>query len=220
MKIIPFLLFLSLFVTSCIPLTKQNSFDNEILKPPVFSFLEIDPNNTDVNYTNRMTKYNDIIKKCPIPICIIDQKDLHSDFVKLTGLADKNIRLLGLYVCGNDIKGWPEEFIFINRNQSPEKILSTYFHEYTHYIHRDINCYCWAFNETLIQEAHALTNELRLAFDYKLPEVLKSSYASIWQCMIEPNTLRTYRIASLMVSEGIVFNIVRIHLRSSEEKKE
>ena len=65
-----------LIIIGCSPYSPKINFP--IKSPPIFSFANKDPNNTNTEYIKRMKKYDNIIRSSPIPVFIMDQNDLPS----------------------------------------------------------------------------------------------------------------------------------------------
>lgn len=171
----------------------------EYYSVPYFSFEDIDPNNMDSSYRERMKKYDIIMGECPIPIYVITQKQFLLDYVmKIDFIMSKrhpDTEFYGLYSFDVKVKGFPNEFIFINIDMAPEQILTTYFHEYGHYLHRKKNCVCFQINDIILKEKHALQNEFEMAWKYNLPEVMESSFRTMALFMLDDRMSMTYKIA-------------------------
>ncbi len=106
--------------------------------PTPFSFVDNAPNNVNLKYLLRMSRYDKIIKSTSIPVFIMDQNELS---YKLPDKL-KTTKLYGMFISNNFDPNWPKEFIFINKNTTPEQIITTYFHEYQHYKCIKYNCFC------------------------------------------------------------------------------
>jgi len=188
------------------------------ISPPAFSFLDIDPNNTDAEYISRMEKYNHIITICPIPIYIIEQKEILVEFWTEVQLKPSSNGLLGMYVYGGKVEPWPSEFIFININLSPEEIMATFFHEYGHYTHRKNKCEgCNGFN-LITKEKHALLNELKMGWEYKDSYILESSFRNIANYIISDYSI-IYKLASLECTKEDIWKKTIKHLIESKKEK-
>lgn len=184
MKIRIFLLFILLsLLTSCASIDRSSI----LYKPPAFSFVLIDPNNFDEAYAQRMEKYDRILATSPIPVYIIDVDDLAQELksqailtieivdIKIIDIEFTEYSVYGTYFKNTGTKGWPSEFIFINKNLTPEDIIATYAHEIGHYEHNKNNCECFVKKDFIMIEEHAFLNELRVGLHYNDPEMLETS---------------------------------------------
>lgn len=213
MRIKHFILFISLLVfTGCnsqfihtpIEYTYPFSFSHFIIK---------DPNNIGEEYSQRIKKYNDILASSSVPIFIMDQEDLPEELKKSIKL--KNIdRVSGLYFSNSKYKTMPHRFIFINKENSPELIMITFFHEYQHYLCEISGCYCNKDNflpederiiYSIFGEKHAIENELRRSLELKDINLIKTSILSISNYILHDQSC-TYKMASTCIINKDLWN--------------
>ena len=151
------------------------AYKTEVNEPPLFSFLDCDPNNTSTGYAERMKEYDRIIGLCPIPIYIMDQSDL-PEHILPTDTESKKFK--GIYYACNEDPTLPHEFIFLQKESNPYNMMSTYFHEYQHLQCRLTNCHCR--NECKIsREGCALRAELRTSMYRNDPFILLEAIQTI-----------------------------------------
>ncbi len=185
--------------------TQQFTFQ----QPSSYSFLSgIDLDIISLEYMMRMKKYQAILKESPIPVYVISTKDFATKiFLKMGDyplekkIVDTNI--LGMYFYGQELDGYPNQFIFINKDLTPEQILVTFFHEIGHYYHQKEKCEGCATN-VITREAHAFYNELLMGWSYDTPHALESSI----------RTMAMYAIGggSSMAYKSAVFEVMRTDL--------
>ncbi len=223
----PFLIVLMIIFISC---NKQLINPRDAIPqviPPPFSFLDIDPNNTNLEYINRMKQYDKIIQSSPVPVFIIKKDNLPKYLIASLQL-ELIKKLFGLYVINSTDFAWPKEFIFINRESSPESILSTYFHEYQHYQCQITSCYCVMTSSLpedeqiivrALREKHAIENELKVALEMKDDKLIKRVVLSI-TFFILYNEDCTYKMASLSVVKGKYWGKAIIFLLQLQKGKE
>jgi hypothetical protein len=195
-RFIILLVILSLFSFSFSAKPKVTSTDL-----PRFSFLEKITTDTSDEYIRKMEKYDRIIKKCPIPVIIIPRHDLPFEYRSHFGF-DIN----GAYFYEDEaIENLPKEFIFINKDSSPENILSTYLHEYSHYDHHTKECLCFFLADHTLAEAHAIYNSLKYSLNYNLPDVADTIVLKIIGWYKDKETPIEYRVAALSVIQNDLF---------------
>jgi len=199
----------------------STSFKNISSNPPVlnsFSFLSIDPNNTDSDYLQRMKKYDNIIKDCPIPLCVIKQQELPKEILKSINKKYGDLVFCGLYYNKKSYDGFYSEFIFIDERCAPEHILSTYFHEYTHYLHEKNKCICFINKDICLGEEHALLGELELGVEHSDLYAISSSIAGIYLYILTEETPISYKIAALRVLKSDQFKKAKQLIAEYEKK--
>ncbi len=194
----------------------DNSFLTDRIPPPSrFYFCDINPNNSDVSYKERMNKYDVILGESPIPVYVMKISDFAPMFlssVYFEKLSSNTI--LGGYFYGREGDGWPNDFIYINIDLSPELILGTYYHEIGHYYDRKNKCAC--LKDPVLSEASALKNELEMAWEHNTPLVLKSSvYVIILYALGETENI-TYRQASFLVMKEDIWRKSVKYLEENE----
>ncbi len=179
----------------------SNVKPSAIEQPIPYSFIErVDPNSISEEYANRLRKYDKILDESPIPIFVIDIRELASKIflkigegpVLLKKVSDINI--LGMYFYGNAVDGFPEEFIFINKALTPEQIMVTYFHERGHHNHHTNKCKECASNPVKA-EFHAFYNELEMGWKHDVPHVLESSVRTMAMYVVVEDTSIIYKMA-------------------------
>lgn len=150
--------------------------------------------------------YVDILKSSLIPIFIMNQDDLSErikTFIKLETLG----KISGLYVTNTKDKIFPDEFIFINIDGSPETIVTTFFHEYQHYQCKITNCRCSRSNSfpkdeqivfSILREKHAMENELRESLKLKDSRLIKNALLSISNYILYGNNC-IYKMAAISI---------------------
>ena len=207
MKLSPLFLIFLLLIAGCISQVIEVKTEKNI--PPPWSWNVKDPNNITQNHIKRLEKYNDILKSSPIPIFIINQHDLPEElkpFIEM-GFFEK---LHGLYATKIENKIWPDEFIFINSDASPETIIVTFFHEYQHYKCKINNCYCVAPNNlpkdeqivyAVLREKHAMENELRMSLNLKDSSLVLNSYISTAHYILYSKNC-IYKMAAICIIDG------------------
>ncbi len=171
-----------LVVLSIIILLTSIGYNEEIVEavsditaknPPPFSFLDCDPNNTSTEYVERMKEYDRVIKLCPIPIYVMDFKDLPKE---LRSKNKPNKITIGKYCYDKHVIGWPSEFILLDKKLNPYSMMSTYFHEYQHYQCRLTKCECreWITKKVRRKaiERCAIRAELRISIYRNDPFIL------------------------------------------------
>ena len=184
--------------------------------PPPFSFLDQDPNNIDILRLERMRQYDSIIKSSPIPVFVIYQKDLPQIILEdIFKNRDPNqMDLYGLFVEDSADASWPKSFIFINKNASAEKIITTYFHEYQHYKCKKTGCFCSNYSvfspedkiiASIIREKHALLNELRRGLEMRDEYLVQNTIESIVRYILNDGEY-TYKLASISIVYGEIWN--------------
>lgn len=224
-----FLIIFILIITSCNQQLSNPYNLIEKIKPPLFSFLDKDPNNSNITYIKRMKKYDKIIKSSPIPIFVIKQNDLPRYLVNALNL-ELVPQTYGLYVTNTIDPSWPKEFIFINIESSSEMILTTFFHEFQHYKCKITQCYCskpflFPPDEQIIirilKEKHAIENELKESLDMQDIYLVNNVFISITKYILFSNNC-IYKMASLSVINGRIWekaNIFLLRLKKIKEKK-
>lgn len=210
MKVKHLLLIFILIISSC-----NSHLTNPGLKrksPPPYSLLVKDLNSVTPEYIKRMEKYNTILKSCPIPIFIMDINDLPEKLKP--SLSSKPLKkLYGLYIIDNIDGTWPDEFIFINKNNSPESIIITFFHESQHYQCRTNKCYCFVspFSDdekiilTSLKEKHSMENELRESLKLKDPHLIANTISSIANYILYSQDC-AYKMAATSIAGGELWN--------------
>ena len=76
--------------------------------PPSFSFLFIDPNNINPIYVQRMQRYDTILKTSPVPVFVMDTKNLPNS-LKISLKNKTNYKICGLYIINNIDQLWRSE---------------------------------------------------------------------------------------------------------------
>ena len=186
----------------------------EKLSPPSFSFLEIDPNNTDLEYVTRMQEYDMIIQSSSVPVFIINQDDLHEEFYTMNGVKKE---YFGLFIEGNNIiREWPKEFFFLRKSVSAEQIVTSYFHELQHYKCVITKCICSDKNSELadnssiisaiLREKHAMVNELEMGWGFQDQLLVCQSVQNIISYIIVEDTNLVYKMAAISVTEEEIWN--------------
>ena len=217
MRIKYLLFFIIFFISGCF--SDYTPYIVDSLFPSSFSFIDIDPNNINQEYVLRMKRYDDIIKKCPIPIFVMSQKDLPIEFFNI-----KDKVLLGLYNNTFKLNKWPSNFIFLNKDLFATQIMAAFFHEYGHYLHDINNCICFSMDEgivsSILREKHALLNELEMAYKIKDFILLEESFKNIFAYVLSNNTRDIiYRIAALSAAEGEIWNKALKYLIELKKEK-
>ncbi len=211
----------SLFLASCQSPQKPPV---QIFQPPAFSFVTIDPNRTDVEYVERMKRYDSIIAQSEIPVYVMDPNAFHKHFpvsfvtidIKLSDPNDPNsieiveikrveYHLLGQFMYGQKKPEWPETFIFINNTLTPEEIITTYAHEIGHYEHKKTECLCMSGMFPIMAEEHAFLNELKLGWQYNDVTIMKTAVGMISNYALGEDRNSLYTIAALNVIKTELF---------------
>ena len=115
-----------------------------------------------------MKEYEKIISLCPIPIYVMEKKDLPKDIHPKHTTSKE---WLGIYYYNQKNPTLPSEFMFLLIRDNPYKIMSTYFHEYQHYQCRITKCACRK-ECRISREGCALRAELRTSIYRNDPFVL------------------------------------------------
>ena len=201
------------------PTTQQFTFQ----QPSSYSFLEgIDLDAISLEYMMRMKKYTAILKTSPIPVYIINTKDFATKiFLKMGNYPLKkkivDTNMLGMYFYGQELDGYPNQFIFINKNLTPEQILVTFFHEAGHYHHQEEKCKGCATN-AITREFHAFYNELLMGWSYDTPHVLESSIRTMAMYVIGGGSSMIYKSAVFEVMGTDLWTQVMKYLSVYEER--
>jgi hypothetical protein len=115
---------------------------------------------------NRYMKH---LNDCPISLKMLTFEEYKDQYVskvvkkydeydEIKDFAGENV--VGHFVGGWRIKGWPSLFIFVATTGNPHSVMSVYFHELGHYECNVNKClHCVLGNKT-IPELHAILNEL------------------------------------------------------------
>jgi hypothetical protein len=181
--------------------------------PPPISLSVADPNNVFQSDLDRIKKYENIIKSSPIPVFVMTQEELPDKLQKYLKLKVIG-KLHGLYVSSSYDPNMPREFIFLNKNDTAEEIMITYFHEYQHHLCQIKKCYCIKDNHlpkdekliySIIREKHALENELRQSLKLKDPYLVKTAYTSLCRYILYSNEY-SYKMAGIMMVDGDLWN--------------
>ncbi|MHA1468945.1 MAG: hypothetical protein ACTSSP_00135 [Candidatus Asgardarchaeia archaeon] len=194
---------------------------------PSFSFSGMDPNNLQIDYAVRMEKYDEILSSSPIPVFVMSMNEFAFDFLyyflddpnsiglKVSSVEDINI--LGMYVINHGVKGWPNEFIFINEALAPRQIMVVYAHEIGHYNCQKIHCKCLNPHDLVLSELHGLLNELQVAWDHDLPIVMESSIRIMASQIIDPDTDLHNKIAIALIMDFEIWEKSIKYLKDQEE---
>jgi len=186
----------------------------KVVSPPSeFSLLDnAHPDNGDA-YLSKMETYDTILKASPVPIYLLTSEEFASElFLKIS----RN-NILGLYFYGQTFEDYPSEFIFINNELTPEQIMVTYFHELGHYNHRKSKCIACVENP-ITREQHAIYNELKMGWEYDLPDVLESSVRTMAMYIVGKNSNISYRMATFEVMKTDLWKQTLAYLKSKEGK--
>jgi hypothetical protein len=166
--------------------------------------------------------YIDILESSPIPIYIMDQNDLPVE-IKLKTLG----KLSGLYVINAKDETFPDEFIFINIDNSPETIVTTFFHEHQHYQCKKTNCRCTRSNSfpkdeqivfSILREKHALEGELRRSMNLKDPDLVKNVILSISNYILYGKNC-VYKMAAVCIYDKELWKEAVIFISDMGEKR-
>jgi len=172
-------------------------------------------------YNARIQEYDKILRECPVPLFIMDLHVFLDEFFMSMTEDIFTLRkggILGMYVNGLHVKGWPEEFIFINKNMSSAHIMSTYFHEIKHYECISTKCICTKTTSLWLKEAHALEHEIEMSLKHDFPEVLRVSTLGVIKYMLDPDQPISYRFAAFRVHRRTMWTEAMEHLEIYDEK--
>lgn len=220
-KISTFLICILLFLlSSCLPFANSTLIRIES-NPIVFS--KIDPNNL------QFEKYDEILSSSPIPVYIINVSDFAFEFLYyFLDDGDPNvlrkstifdINMLGMYVHNHKVKGWPNEFIYINKALTPTQIMVVYGHEIGHYKCRKKHCICFHITNPLLKETHALLNELEFAWKHNFPEVMESSVRIMAAQILDEDTdLHNKMAVALVIDYEIWDKTIKYLIKLESEK--
>lgn len=188
--------------------------------------LTQDPNNISPAYIKKIEEYNNILATSLIPVFIMEQNDLPED-LRTDLKIDLIGELYGLHVINNQNSTLPDEFIFINIDNSPETIITTFFHEYQHYQCRKTKCYCVRTNFlppdeqlvlTILREKHAIEGALRRSLETKNTDLILNSFLSTTHfALYEVNCI--YKMAAISVASGDLWKEVIIFVSDLEKGK-
>lgn len=181
----------------------------EVKSPPKFLFSIDDPNNLTPDILERINSYNTILSSYDIPIFIIKYEDLPEGLKKDVNLSTIG-KIYGLYITNTRDKTWPDKFIFINIDITPEEIITSIFHEYQHHLCNITQCYCSAPNTfpkdeqmifTILKEKHAMENEFKESLRLEDPVLLLTCIRSVSNYILL-GTNCTYKEASMSIYDG------------------
>jgi hypothetical protein len=186
----------------------------QTISPPPFSFLDKDPNNILFEHVERMKRYDEILKSSPVPVFVIEQKDL-PDIYNLVDANGKEKKYFGLYVPSCPIPQWPKTFIFLEKTASVEQIMTSFFHETQHHTCRLTECACkgdeevFGPNDTVItsilSEKHAILNEFHMGWKLKDSYLLNNSFLLTVGYITRSDSI-TYKAAGIGVTEEEIWN--------------
>lgn len=181
-------------------------------------------------YNPRMEKYKNIIKEekiCPVYVMNFDyfifvflkqyslQKYPYQTNIQNSSVVNK---LMGLYIPENSIEGWPNEFIFINKDMSSSSIMATFFHETQHAICKRTHCECTKSRSSCAAEAHAIEAEIRIAMKHDLPEVVITGIKDI-SIYAQEDDLSSYKVAANHVMATPTYSRAVEYISSFNKKK-
>jgi len=195
----------------------------QIIFPTDFSLLDSANPESEDSYLARMEKYDNILKASPIPIYLLSSEEFASEiFLKIGNRYPlekiSRVNIMGMYFHGQKFEKWPNEFIFINKNLTPEQVIVTYFHEVGHYYHRINKCQ-ECIDNPIKREEHALYNELKMGWEHDAPKVLESSIRTMALYMTDKNSNISYRMATSEIMGTDLFRQTMKYLKEVEEKK-
>ena len=156
-----------------------------------------------------MKRYDAIIEASPLPVFIINQKDLPDKYCTINGVRRE---YYGLYIRGFLDPVYPSEFFFLRKNTSPAQIITSFFHELRHYECYITKCLCSntegefvtdnVIVSTVLREKHGMINELEMAWEMKDTLLISSSMNSIATYILGEDVTPIYRAAAYAVSAG------------------
>tara|TARA_Y100000310_G_scaffold345515_1_gene465861 strand:+ start:8908 stop:9621 length:714 start_codon:yes stop_codon:yes gene_type:complete len=206
----PSLILLFFFLLSCDSPQLYESYptpDQEILSG--YENYQFRGESTEA-FQNRLTTYNNILKTSPVPLFLLPAAEFQETYIKrakLTHFAKKE--LAGLYVTNNKVRGWPEAFIYIKQELTPEEIISSFFHELGHHYCHMIKCSCLlklrGEEGSVEAELHAMETEIREAIKLDRGEVLGISIVSLANHVHSKNEESIYKKAAIEMKDSKVF---------------
>jgi hypothetical protein len=134
-------------------------------------------------------EYQKIADKCPIPVFVIDRYKFSRDF--LEKVKSKNADPLtlpylhGLYISAKSMPlavrdDWPNEFIFVHDNGSPDFMIGILLHEIGHHLCHKNHCSCYDLGgDEVYMEAHAIRYSLEMLMAHEFTEALVIIYHDV-----------------------------------------
>ncbi len=223
MKITHLFLFIFLIFAGCQSPTLDIAIKN-VKTPPPFSFLEKTPQNKTFEHIARMRRYDKILESSPIPVFVISQEELPQN---LFIISDRENKFYGIYVEKSPDDSWPSKFIFLNKNESANQIMTTYFHEYGHYKCEMSKCVCYVDNmgfgkskilSIILKEKHAMINELEMSWEMSDTYLLSRSIITIANYALNNNS-GLYQMAAIAATEEDIWKKIMNYLKEIKEEK-
>ena len=174
---------------------------------PNYKSQIVDPNTSEL--------HAEILSSCPIPLFLISLEKLNNNYLSKIASKMNFQHLQGMYVPSSNLRDWPEEFIFLNKDLPPDVIISTYFHEIGHYICHKRFCIC-RFNIAL-GEYHANINEIQAGVAHNLPSSVYTTLRDNLNVLfaVDPKYIK-YKKASHKLIQSKHWNNAILFLESSE----
>ena len=160
-----------------------------------------------------VTKYKDILNSAPVPTYIMPFDEYYKKYLSKAEKAnvyagengkpyDYKKSIAGQHIYGHSIAGWPENFIFIDTNDNPHKIMAVYFHELGHNDCHTKRCIrCFKHGHKVRGELHAMIAELEKGMAHNMPEVVLEAISTGTYFVSDYDNKKKYADAVLEIYE-------------------